>query len=381
MIEGFDKEIDSLLRRAAKGESVQTFAAHMDADEISLFAENALTSKARVRAVEHLAECAKCRKILSNLIPFNAEIESETIHARESNIIPVVAPAIPWYRRLFAFPQITFAMGALVLVFAGIIAVMVRQTANDSQQNVSVAQREEIRETSRGTGGASGDGETRTVETYSGNMSNSASVNPGVMSNSNTTTTTTAVSNTTANVSANLADKTVLPAPRQAMPPEPVKNEQQKPLTLNGETSNTAALNKTTDMVAGAPAPKDSKQQQRADEETKEISERNRAAERDALNDSQKSRLGTQSAPSSLAKKRASEDKNKTGEARLVGGKTFRQVNNVWTDSAYTSQPPVMIRRGSDDYKRLDSGLRSIAESLGGTVVVVWKSRAYRIHN
>ena len=116
MIEGFDKEIDSLLRRTAKGEGVQTFDAHLDADEISLFAENALTAKARSRSVEHLAQCAKCRKILSNLISFNAETESETIHAGESDIVSV-APVIPWYRRLFAFPQITFAMGALALVF------------------------------------------------------------------------------------------------------------------------------------------------------------------------------------------------------------------------------------------------------------------------
>ncbi|HEY0050519.1 MAG TPA: zf-HC2 domain-containing protein, partial [Pyrinomonadaceae bacterium] len=79
MTEEFDKEIDSLLRRAAKGESVQAFDAHMDADEVSLFAENALTAKARARAAEHLAECAKCRKILSHLISFDAEPESETI--------------------------------------------------------------------------------------------------------------------------------------------------------------------------------------------------------------------------------------------------------------------------------------------------------------
>jgi hypothetical protein len=376
MIEEFDKEIDSLLRRAAQGESVQTFAAHMDADEISLFAENALTSKARGRVVRHLAECAKCRKILSNLISFNAETESETIHAGEGSIIPVVATAIPWYRRLFAFPQITLAMGALALVFAGIIAVLVLQTANDSQ-NVSVAQKETIRETSKGTSGASDDGETDTFETYSSNTSsNAANANPGVMSNSNTTLKS-AVSNATS-VNANSADIAVLPAPAQ--PPEPVKNERQKPLVLNGEDSNTASLNKTTEMVAVAPAPKDSKQQ-RADEEAKEISEKNREADRDSLSDSQKLRLGTQSTPNSPSKKRASADKNKTGEARSVGGKTFRQVNNVWVDSAYGQQPQIMIRRGADDYKRLDSDLRSIAENLSGTVVVVWKSKAYRIHN
>ncbi len=47
----FDKEIDVLLRQARKGETV--FAAttpqtaHLDADEISAFAENALPEKAK----------------------------------------------------------------------------------------------------------------------------------------------------------------------------------------------------------------------------------------------------------------------------------------------------------------------------------------------
>jgi hypothetical protein len=34
---------------------------------------------------------------------------------------------------------------------------------------------------------------------------------------------------------------------------------------------------------------------------------------------------------------------------------------------------------GTDSYKNLDGGLRAIADNLGGTVVVVWKEKAYRI--
>lgn len=136
-------------------------------------------------------------------------------------------------------------------------------------------------------------------------------------------------------------------------------------------------------MTAGAPPPKDSVQQQRAENDAvKEDMERKREPGRDARNDS--SRLGstqTETAKSMRLKKSAPTDKNKAaGESRSVGGKTFRNVGGIWFDSAYTSQQPIMIRRGSDDYKRLDSGLRSIAENLGGTVVVVWKSRAYRIN-
>ena len=47
----FDKEIDVLLRQTTQGETVltntNTNSEHLDADEISAFAENALPEKAR----------------------------------------------------------------------------------------------------------------------------------------------------------------------------------------------------------------------------------------------------------------------------------------------------------------------------------------------
>jgi hypothetical protein len=70
MKEGFDKEIDSLLRRRARG-AVKSFAdgdgahaaasAHLDADELGAFAEGALPSPARLAAASHLADCDRCR--------------------------------------------------------------------------------------------------------------------------------------------------------------------------------------------------------------------------------------------------------------------------------------------------------------------------------
>jgi hypothetical protein len=377
MIEGFDKEIDSLLRRAAKGESVQTFDAHMDADEISLFAENALAAKARARAAGHLAECAKCRKILSNVISFNAAAESETIHAEESSIIPV-APVIPWYRKLLAFPQITYVMGALVLVFSGIIALQVLRTASDTQ-NTSVARNEEMRETTRGGGGASSDGETTTVETYSVNASNTTSANPRMMSNSNAalpSIPSTANAGTNSST-ANVAPPLVRQQP-QAEKNEPVETKRENSFVLDGQdASNTTAQTKPS-ITAGAPPPKDSKQPS-LDYRAKEDSEMKLGKESNAVTESQ-AVTRRAPAPKSMAKKSVDEDKNKAGETRAIGGKTFRNVGGIWFDSAYTSQQPIMIRRGSDDYKRLDSGLRAIAENLGGTIVVVWKGKAYRIN-
>ena len=66
-------------------------------------------------------------------------------------------------------------------------------------------------------------------------------------------------------------------------------------------------------------------------------------------------------------------------KSRRVGGKDFQFRNGAWYDTAYRGQGTTNVRRGSDDYKKLDSGLRSIAESLDGVVVTVWGGKAYRI--
>ena len=68
-----------------------------------------------------------------------------------------------------------------------------------------------------------------------------------------------------------------------------------------------------------------------------------------------------------------------TTETMNVSGKTFNRRNNVWIDSQYKGQSTTNITRGTDDYKKLDSDLRQTVERLGGTVVIVWKTRAYKI--
>ena len=65
--------------------------------------------------------------------------------------------------------------------------------------------------------------------------------------------------------------------------------------------------------------------------------------------------------------------------SRAVGGKTFNNRDGAWYDSSYHGQATANYRRGTAEYKKLDVGLRSIADTLGGTVVIVWKAKAYRI--
>ena len=73
------------------------------------------------------------------------------------------------------------------------------------------------------------------------------------------------------------------------------------------------------------------------------------------------------------------ETRSNAGETRSVGGKSFNNVGGIWFDSALGKQKQKTVRRGTNDYSKLDAGLRSIADQLGGTVVVLWGGKAYRI--
>ena len=132
----FDKEIDAILRKARGGEVAASFNSHLDADEISAFAENVLPQKMQQNYTVHLADCIRCRTILSNVISLNSA-EVQTV----SSAVPqeIVAPSIPWYKRLFAMPNLAYTMGALVLVFGGFLGFLVLQNVNNSLGEVSVA--------------------------------------------------------------------------------------------------------------------------------------------------------------------------------------------------------------------------------------------------
>jgi hypothetical protein len=376
----FDKEIDALLRQTAQGETA--FAAanpkskiqnpksfHLGADEISAFAENALPEKTRAAYTAHLADCDRCRKILSNVISLNAESESGTVHAEEKEIIP--AP-IPWYRKLFAFPNLAYTLGALILVFSGIAAFTVLQNSNNSQ-NAEVSQ---VSERMPNGKGMNSDGDQMTVESYSNSMmSNAASMNTtsnSSMSFSNSATSSVPIMTANANASVRReSDKDLKDEPKAAAP-QKVPNESAK----------------TTDsVVVGAPPPPPKENNYQVENEAEKQQPPQNSAAQNQSNIAPDSR-NVQSLP--MLTRRA-ENKNKkleesrndaqerANETTTVSGKTFKRTNNAWYDSAYKGQPTINITRGTKEYKKLDSGLRGIAENLGGTVIVVWKERAYRI--
>jgi hypothetical protein len=65
--------------------------------------------------------------------------------------------------------------------------------------------------------------------------------------------------------------------------------------------------------------------------------------------------------------------------SRSVGGKNFEMRGGVWYDSAYHGGGTKDVKRGTEKYLKLDEGLRSIANDLGGIVIIVWNGKAYKI--
>lgn len=404
----FDKEMDSLLRQAARsgetafaGESDSKLqipdskSFHLDADEISLFAENVLPDKARIRVTEHLADCDRCRKILSNVISLNDETESENVHAKE---IAAVAAPVPWYKNLFAFPQIAYAMGALALVFSGIIGVFVLRNFNETQ-NTSVAQIEK-------TSGAPNETDSSRSEVYPSPNAPSANMAMNTNSSLAATTNTSAAANlsnrqtATQNAPSANAGASSSSESKSAgvVKDSKAQSAPENQMTIDGVEADEAE--KSRSVVAGnQSAPKREEAAQAENNETVTIA-------KPQAKKSAPSAAGAQSPAASVSARSVSElpingrrannlslsadgataaqsrkkDKETSAEtSRTVGGKTFKRADGVWYDSAYNQQKTTNVRRGSDDYKKLDSGLRSIAENLGGTIVVVWKAKAYRI--
>src|SRR5687768_2326507 len=63
-----NNEMDLLLRRLSRRQDASmSDADHLDADELSAYAENALPGAVRARYTEHLAECSQCRKLVVQL--------------------------------------------------------------------------------------------------------------------------------------------------------------------------------------------------------------------------------------------------------------------------------------------------------------------------
>ena len=388
-------------------------AAHLDADEMSAYAEGALPASARARYMTHLADCDSCRRIVTDLVLAANVAAEESVRATQSQD---VSPSKPWWSAiaaLFAPPVLRYAIPALLLfgvIVVALVATRDRREAqfvarNEEKQAESAASKQAAPEppaqiSSDDPRGAANDSATTPPAIQPGLTTEATPSNQTAQTNANAVQDSPAQVTETKSVPADDQKRSperkeagetdglyanepkAAPAPPAATQPAPsvadkVKEEErasreQNDQTTTSRTETTADASGNKDkagedasLAAGTAAPR----QDETAKGTARRSMRNRPA------------TGT-------AGGRSSTDEDRVGgsstEERSVGGRRFRRQGNAWIDTAYSSsRSTINVARGSDQYRSLaadEPGLRSIAEQLGGEVVVVWKGKAYRIY-
>ena len=399
-----DKDMDVLIGRYAKGAAKGTPVVHPDADELNAFAEGALPPSARQRYLSHFADCDDCRKLVSLL----AVTTGAGVEAR----IPASQPiAEPWWKKLsvvFAIPTLRYAAFGVVLLAVGGIAFLAwRQPAQRNAEMVAQNQPQ-----------------TSPVEAVKPATTKEPEVlrEEGTTRNANTAIPQPTVSST---FGQNPSGLTTVSPPPPPKPSDAIAAKDAAPFVGGAGRSDDAARAQSSPSYAPAPPTEGYSVYDRSREQPKvgaspggprrnessdkyktidragdfakardEDSNRaaaNQPASENKLEDAKRERTASQvvtvspksvgELPAAARKSAATRSSSEEApETRSVGGRKFKRQGNAWVDSKLKSSMSVRtVGRGSEEFDKLDSGLRSIAKQLSGEIVVVWKGKAYRI--
>ena len=396
-----DKEIDVLLRRFANNAPVSG-SEHLDADQLNAFAEGALPPAARQRYVSHLADCENCRKLASQLVIATGSAVETPVPASQ----PVTES---WWRKLsalFAPPALRYAAFALVLVaVVGVSFLIWRRPALQRGETVASNQpgpaSTELSKSAPVETTERQKEETRKPEDLIAKAVPQATVAPFNQPGATTATTSPAVAAKTQTESERTALAARAPeAPRveaspSYAPPPPTENykledrardqrnvseptpsgprrDYDKYKAIDRARAGDVTKERDEEQVRGVNQPKAVTQSQAANEN------------KDDAVASGRTSLGVlnakRSVPEAKQEARKSERAETESETRSAGGRKFRRQGNAWVDSKFkTSMSVRNVSRSSEEFEKLDSGLRAIAQQLSGEIVVVWKGKAYRI--
>lgn len=441
MNSNLDKEIDSLLRHhsrrdtqgspgsASFGEETtsegidhQTAAraAHLDADELNAYAENAVTGAARARYTAHLADCGRCRKIVTALMLDVGEATQPVPHVAPQTTSPGfwsggrLADA---FKSLFVPRTLGFALPVLLASLGVVMGVLFIAEHNRDSEPL-IADR-------------SGEAEIRPASFMNSNMN--SSVSPTAQPPASAPTNQAEIASTSeapeatgptgspveqkaseANATKRSAvtPVTVPPTLNQTVPAPPAKlaapspaagtnqtGARQSPQVNSEETAQIAELpinNRSAAQADLAPSVSDAEiaaaEAQKAKparlEDSRESTGTPPAAAPRQDQDSVSPRPRAMSrAPAAAADRKAGPAVGVPVEVRRIGDRQFRRQPNgqrrQWVDAAYNSSiTTINITRGSEPYRALiasEPELRRIIEQLDGEVIVVWKNRAYHV--
>jgi hypothetical protein len=414
-----DTQMDVLLRRYAGKSQSNSATEHLDPDELNAFAEGAVPEAARTRYVSHLIDCDNCRQIVSQLA-----ITSGKVLVPAANTAGEASGAGWWQKLSGFFSPMTLRYAAFAMVLITVAGVVFLVARRPRQANL-VAQNEPTKQAPESAvKPLAGVPPQIGSESQLERNNNNAATNPATVSAPLPTSTSGAKEQSRSGdnpasppkpakegdvaSSPALAAKKAEPgvtevAPSYAPPPPTVYAERQavqpreQPSTTGVMTASGPRKSEPADrfkmMDKAAPAGESGKDARSADDNTRFTMNRAPASKRasdekvkgprrDTENNAAMNRntneVRGRNAQGIVTQSAAEEEK--TPETRSAGGRKFRRQGNSWVDTKFKSSLSVKsISRGSSEFNALDSGLRAIAQQLGGEVLVVWKNKAYLI--
>ena len=398
-----DKQIDLLMRRHARAAEPEVAGEHLDADEMNTFAEGALPIAARARYVSHLASCAECRQQVAQLaISSGVAVRTEIGEARSrrsfwEGLGALFSPRVLGYA----------AFAAVLLTVAGIAFIALRRPHSANELVASRTESEQhpasaIQPPAGPANGAATEANTRpqqsnsptttapgSAKSQAGDVDEFAETAPSPTTMKEAPTapaveTKKAVGESDA---AKSQPSYAAPPPGETGQPASVggvaaKREPQKADQASdtlaaraGERERTTGFSMNQSRDDRALKDQSVAQQRKAtDEKSKGGPSRN--VENRSAGSANENRV--ESTPLSIPAPKPNDTEE--GQTRSAGGRKFRKQGSAWVDQKFKSSMTLKsVARGSDEFNSLDSGLRSIAQQLGGEVIVVWKGKAYLI--
>jgi len=411
-----DAQIDVLLRRYAGQSQPAAAGEHLDADELNAFAEGSLPAAARSRYLSHLVDCDNCRQVVSQLaISGGALVKMESEATTDTQ-------GYSWWKRLAGFfsplTLTSAALAAVVIVIAGVGFFVMRQRAEPTL----IAQRDQSKSAPENAVKPAGDqisptssapqsgGDENKQEPFTSSSTSQASPGPDQVAKLDKT----AEKPPVLSRSGSEAEAPPPPAPATAKKAEageaqitpsyaPPPLEGQRAETLSRTEPNPKSIGSVSGPRKGAPTDSFKMDDRARSAESEKDSrggsdlamnqpatprrasdEKAKGPRRDAENNSRNRNLNEVASDANKTQGVVSSTRTVTEEKpleqRSVGGRKFSRQGNAWIDVKFKSSMKLKsISRGSGDFNNLDSGLRSIAQELGGELIVVWKGKAYLI--
>jgi hypothetical protein len=373
MKEETNKEMDLLLRRLSRRQDgympdadTRNAGEHLDADELSSYAENVLPVAARARYTEHLAECSRCRELVVQL-----SASAGIVVAEHTSRTPAPSGLRNFLASLFSPMVLRYAVPALGLVVVAAIGLLFFYREQPMNREVAVTQKETPLDTfydqAKPSPASAAEGRTKTSEKKE-NAAPPPNAPPAVSINADVK----------KEAPGTKAEEQPAENAAAAPPPKP------QPSVVDDFRVEAEARRQATEPQSGGASKlvkEKPSEQTRVDDRRTDVDTARSGSTRGRT---PSTAVATGASAGQANSRYGTEEKDKSdAETRSFAGHRFRKERGIWIDTSYQAGTgTINMTRGSEQYRVLVSDepmIKTIADQLPGEFIVVWKGRAYRI--